>query len=130
MPLDGSNYTGDDTILKNLIGARALIADEGNWVAGMLRHITAAGVIQFCALGALNQVRNGWALSFGHVGAAEVDYLFRFAETSVTPEFYKLNKAAVVASHNNVLGHAATLEMFDGAIAARRADVMEMAYAV
>jgi hypothetical protein len=110
-----------DDVLSNLIAARAFIAREEDWCVGDRGH---PGHGPRCALGALDAV-------FGRYCAAvhqqEVKLLARFAKYQLGDEIpfwgTATHEAMCVAQHNNQFGHAATLEMFDRAIAARAAEL-------
>lgn len=121
MPLDQTTYYPKDEILDPLIKARGLIANRENWIAGE-RHSTDNGVDQYCALGAIEA-----AASVSYICSGKLDngpivrYLARFSKV---PQHYP---ASAVACHNNELGHKATLEMFDNAVEARRAELMALA---
>ncbi len=117
MPLDGTNFTPYESArTRNLKAARALIASPDHWTTGVRND----GRGRMCALGALDQVL------LGLNGRAFPRLLLDYDKVHDSPEAALLaSKATVayvggpasrVAAHNNTKGHAATLEMFDGAI--------------
>lgn len=122
MPFDNINYDQGDSILRNLIAARALIADERNWTPWIRKMWRGDNDFAFCALGAVEEVMgtHNWHRS------AEVK---RLAATSIVPFYRRHDAPFAVAHHNNTRGHAATLEMFDKAISARRVE-LEAVHAV
>lgn len=121
MPFDQANYEPADSILRNLITARAAIANESAWCVG--DRLNQRG--QRCALGALDAAFGRYC---GAVDQPEVELLARFSVYplgSLHPRWGKIYHPAMqVAQHNNEMGHAATLEMFDRAIAARKAELL------
>lgn len=127
MPFDQVNFTlpavETDEVLRNLIKARAVIADSSNWCVGLRNNPLPDGRVQHCALGALQ-------IAFGQFADSqqEVELLAQFTPPapSNAPSYeHKANWR--VANLNNRMGHAATLEMFDRAIAARRAAIASKA---
>jgi hypothetical protein len=123
MPFDQQQFDVEtpvvDTVLDNLVRARALITSEDHWCINQRDD----GKGRHCALGALDFV-NGVPLSCDNGPAVKL--LARYAEGSGwpgIPENHECFNAGKAAWHNNTLGHAATLRMFDRAIAARRAEI-------
>ena len=99
-----------------LRAARKLIANQDDWCTGALSRPKDNGGLQHCARGALLKVQGiDW---MGEISPAEI-FLAEFSETEVSWPFHTV--AGRIAGHNNTLGHAATLRMFDRAIAAAEA---------
>lgn len=111
-----------DEVLDVLVRARALIACERDWTT---RDRGEDGG-PCCALGALDRVIGGdpWLYPAGDSDAAR--YLAQFSHYKLGDHangFVLDNVPSLVAQHNNSFGHAATLEMFDRAISARRSEL-------
>lgn len=126
MPLDQTNYQPDDSLLKTLIAAEALIADASHWITGALKvgHGDESRPFQWCALGAIYEVTGCYTRGSDYQADAKaqqaIEYVGRFAKVHCGHP----SAGHRIAMHNNTLGHDATMAMLREAVGARRAELI------
>lgn len=111
MPFDNPIET--DSVLKNLVDARALIEDRRHHMVGGFRVQGATGTRR-CSLEALHETLTG---------KSWLDDVDARTDTQRSREYGLLTDAATrgeICTENNYGGHAGALQMYDRAIAARR----------
>jgi hypothetical protein len=99
------------SVQETLKAARALISEPDYWCVRYLSKLGPRGQMQYCAIGAIQQVavRSTWE--------AALDTLSKVAAQRLGVSYSGMIIGAHIAEYNNSHTHAEVLSMFDEAIA-------------
>ncbi len=98
------------SVQESLQKARALISDPDCWCINRLSQIGPSGRMQYCAIGAVQQVAVWGTWAEAHTALAKV------AAQRLDEPYHGMFSGKHIAEYNNSHTHAEVLSMFDEAI--------------